>query len=143
MGNAGPVIVYTDPGTGGFPITNGTVTLPGYVLVQPEATLTLDLVLNVDGNPSNDKTFKNLPVKFEAGGSEGGSAYEVEISLEVPDTPDIPDDPDEPDNPDIPDEPDTPEPEPENNIKVTVTVKVTDWNPGDQGGVTVDPYKQR
>ena len=143
LGNAGPVIVYTDPGTGGFPITNGTVTLPGYVLVQPEATLTLDLVLNVDGNPSNDKTFKNLPVKFEAGGSEGGSAYEVEISLEVPDTPDIPDDPDEPDNPDIPDEPDTPEPEPENNIKVTVTVKVTDWNPGDQGGVTVDPYKQR
>lgn len=94
-------------------------------------------MLNVDGNPSNDKTFKNLPVKFEAGGSEGGSAYEVEISLEVPD------DPDEPDNPDIPDEPDTPDPEPENNIKVTVTVKVTDWNPGDQGGVTVDPYKQR
>ena len=60
----------------------------------------------------NDKTFKTFPVKFEAGGSEGGSAYEVEISLEVPDTPDIPDDPDEPDNPDIPDEPDTPDPEP-------------------------------
>ena len=147
VGNAGPIVVYTDPGTGGFPITNGTVTLPGYVLVQPEATLTLDLVLNVDGNPANDKTFKDLPVKFGTGGSESGSAYEVEISLEVPDTPDIPDEPDnpdtpdEPDNPDIPDVPDTPDPEPENNIKVTVTVKVTDWNPGDQGGVTVDPYK--
>ena len=144
VGNAGPIVVYTDPGTGGFPITNGTVTLPGYVLVQPEATLTLDLVLNVDGNPANDKTFKDLPVKFGTGGSESGSAYEVEISLEVPDTPDEPDNPDtpdEPDNPDIPDVPDTPDPEPENNIKVTVTVKVTDWNPGDQGGVTVDPYK--
>jgi len=118
------------------------VTLPGYVLVQPEATLTLDLMLNVDGNPANDKTFKDLPVKFDAGGSEGGSAYEVEISLEVPDTPDIPDEPDNPDTPDEPDNPDIPDdPGPENGIKVTVTVKVTDWNPGDQGGVTVDPYK--
>ena len=95
--------------------------LPGYVLVQPEAELSLDLVLNVDGNPANDKIFNNLPVKFTEGGSEGGSAYEVEISLEVPDNPDVP----------------GPDPSPETPIQVTVTAKITTWGDGDSGGVIV------
>ena len=107
------------------------MTLPGYVLVQPEATLTLDLVLNVDGNPANDKTFKDLPVKFSGSGSEGGSAYEVEISLEVPDTPDIPDNPDTPDEPDNPDTPDPPGPADDYIINVRATV--IPWRTGSGG----------
>lgn len=151
IGTAGPVVVYSDPGTGGFPIVDGVVTLPGYVLVQPEASLTLDLVLNIDGNPANDLSFKDLPVQFGEGGTEGGSAYEVEISLEIPDTPDPapdpdptpdPDDPDDPVTPDIPDPdpptpPTPPEPDAENGVKVTVKAKVIDWSKGDSGNVGV------
>lgn len=143
IGTAGPVVVYSDPGTGGFPIVDGVVTLPGYVLVQPEASLTLDLVLNIDGNPANDLSFKDLPVQFGEGGTEGGSAYEVEISLEIPDTPDPdPDDPDNPVTPDIPDPdpptpPTPPEPDAENGVKVTVKAKVIDWSKGDSGNVGV------
>lgn len=138
VGQSAPIVIYTDPGTGGFPIVDGSVMLPGYVLVQPEAELSLDLVLNVDGNPANDKIFNNLPVKFTEGGSEGGSAYEVEISLEVPDNPDDPDVPvppvpDDPDNPDVP----GPDPSPETPIQVTVTAKITTWGDGDSGGVIV------
>lgn len=147
IGTAGPVVVYSDPGTGGFPIVDGVVTLPGYVLVQPEASLSLDLVLNIDGNPANDLSFKDLPVQFGEGGTEGGSAYEVEISLEIPDTPDPdpapdPDDPDDPVTPDIPDPdpptpPTPPEPDAENGVKVTVKAKVIDWSKGDSGNVGV------
>lgn len=138
VGMSGPVVVYSDPGTGGFPIVDGVVTLPGYVLVQPEATLTLDLVLNIDGNPANDLSFKDLPVQFGEGGTEGGSAYEVEISLEVPDTPD----PDDPVTPDVPDpNPPTPptpsEPDATDGVKVTVKAKVIDWTKGDGGIVGV------
>ena len=154
IGQSAPIVIYADPGTGGFPITDGSVMLPGYVLVQPEAELTLDLVLNVDGNPANDKVFKNLPVNFTEGGTEGGSAYEVEISFEVPDDP-APDPTPDPDpapdpNPDPDPSPDPgpspkpdpdpepePEPVPDNGIKVEVTAKVTDWNTGDNGGVIV------
>lgn len=150
IGTAAPIVIYTDPGTGGFPITNGVVSLPGYVLVQPDAELTLDLVINIDGNPAHDKVFTNIPVKFTGGSSEGGSAYEVEISLEVPgnpDTPENPDDPDTPDNPNNPDYPDTPdvpskpdvpqEPDATDGIKITITAKVTNWINGDNGGVQV------
>lgn len=156
IGQAGPVVIYTDPGTGGFPIVGGVVSLPGYVLVQPNAELTLDLVINIDGNPAHDKIFTNVPVNFTGGGTEGGNAYEVEISLEVPgepDTPDdpnnledpespdnpgTPDDPDNPNNPDIPDVPDKPqEPEASNGIKITITAKVTNWGTGENGGVEI------
>ena len=125
IGQNAPVVIYADPGTGGFPIVDGTVTLPGYVLVQPEAELSLDLVLNVDGNPANDKEFTDLPVNFTGGSTEGGNAYEVEISLEIPADP-IPPDPDIPDDP----EPDPP-------VQVTVTAKITVWGDGDSGGVIV------
>lgn len=140
VGTAGPVVVYSDPGTGGFPIVDGVVTLPGYVLVQPEAGLTLDLVLAVDNNPSNDVPFKNLPVSFGEGGAAGGNAYDVEISLEVPDTPDPTPDPDPDPTPDpTPPTPPTPPTEPDaaNGVKVTVTAKVTEWNKGDNGNVGV------
>ena len=60
------------------------VEIEATVPVLGAQTIVAIVALEGDGNPSNDKTFKNLPVKFEAGGSEGGSAYEVEISLEVP-----------------------------------------------------------
>lgn len=138
LGKTDPVAIYTDPGTGGFPITDGVVTLPGYILVQPDAELTLDLVLNIDGNPENDLVFKNLPVNFTGGGTEGGSAYEVEISLEIPDPKPDPDPDPDPDP--EPDPEPTPDPGPANGIKVTISAKVIDWKPGDQGGITIDPY---
>lgn len=143
-GFSGPVVVYSDPGTGGFPVVDGVVTLPGYVLVQPEASLTLDLVLAVDNNPAHDRPFKNLPIRFGEGGTEGGSAYEIEISLEVPDNPDpdpTPDpDPDPDPTPDPDPDPDpTPDPDPgvENAVKVTVTARVITWGKGESGGVIV------
>ena len=125
IGQSSPVVVYTDPGTGGFPVVDGTVTLPGYVLVQPEAELSLDLVLNVDGNPVNDKVFTDLPVNFTGGSTEGGNAYEVEISLEIPADPTPPD-------PDIPDDP-----EPVPPVQIKVTAKIAVWGDGDSGGVIV------
>lgn len=145
VGLSAPVVIYADPGTGGFPIVDGKVSLPGYILVQPDATLTLDLVLAVDNNPANDLKFPNLPVKFESGGSEGGSAYEVEISFEIPGQPDPPDPPG-PDNPDDPDDPDNPDPpidptDPLEKYKITVTATVTEWKAGDNGGATLEPDK--
>lgn len=141
IGQSAPIIIYTDPGTGGFPITNGTVLLPGYVLVQPEAQLTLDLVLNIDGNPANDLHFTNVPVTFTGGSTEGGSAYEVEIFLKVdPDptpepTPDPTPDPGPGPGPTPP--PTPPEPDATDGIKVTITAKVIDWDKGENGGVVV------
>ena len=131
-GNAGPVIVYADDGTGGFPIVNGVATLPGYVLVQPEATLTLDLVLAVDGNPAHDLVFNDLPVRFD-GSSEGGNAYDITIDFEVAPPPPDPPTPVDPDDPAGPDNPggDTPPP---GNINITVTATVTDWKTGNSGG---------
>lgn len=86
-GQNDPVVIYADPGTGGFPVVDGKVSLPGYVLVQPDATLLLDLVLAVDSDPANDLIFKDVPVRFEGGGSTGGNAYKVQISLNLPDNP--------------------------------------------------------
>ena len=135
-GNAGPVIVFADDGTGGFPIVNGVATLPGYVLVQPEATLTLDLVLAVDGNPAHDLVFNDLPVRFD-GSSEGGNAYDITIDLAVapPDPgPDIdPDRPVNPDNPNPPTPPTPPEPPVKDAFAVAVTATVTSWKTGDSG----------
>ncbi|WP_455642645.1 fimbrillin family protein [Parabacteroides sp.] len=138
-GSAGPVVVYADPGTGGFPIVDGVATLPGYVLVQPEATLTLDLVLAEDGNPAHDHSFKDLPVSFDGGGGEGGKAYNVEISIEAPDPkPDPTPDPDPDPTPDpAPDPKPDPKPDPEppvtDGVKIIVTATVTAWNQGDSG----------
>lgn len=139
IGTANPVVVYADPGTGGFPIVDGVATLPGYVLVQPEASLSLDLVLAVDNNPANDIHFKDLPVDFDGGGTEGGSAYEIEISLDVPDPTPTPD-PDPTPTPDpVPDPTPQPDPEPdaENAVKIKITARVTPWGNGENGGVEI------
>lgn len=136
-GKASSVVVYADPGTGGFPIVGGVATLPGYVLVQPDASLTLDLVLAVDGNPAHDLPFNDLPVRFE-GGSEGGSAYNVEISVVTPDVPDP--DPDPNPNPDPTPDPDPdpkpdpdPDPTPSDEIRIVVNARVIEWNQGEGG----------
>ncbi|WP_455640585.1 fimbrillin family protein [Parabacteroides sp.] len=153
VGKAEPLIIYIDNGTGGFPITDGVLSLPGYVLVQPNAELTMDLVLNIDGNPAHDLVFNDIPVRF-TDGSEGGNAYVVEIDLtipETPDKPDVPDTPDEPDDPnppvdpDVPDVPDVPDPptppvKPE-DITVTITARVTEWNKGQDGSIEIPDNK--
>lgn len=141
IGNAAPVVIYTDPGTGGFPIVDGVATLPGYVLVQPEASFTLDLVLAVDGNPAHDLSFPDLPVRFAGEGGQGGSAYNVEISVKAPgptpgpDPDPVPDpDPDPDPNPGPGPDP-GPEPEPpvKDAVRVEVTATITAWNAGDSG----------
>lgn len=129
VGEAGPVIIYTDPGTGGFPIVDGKVTLPGYVLVQPDAELTLDLTLAVDDNPANDRFIKDVPVRFDGGGSEGGNAYNVEISLDLSgDDPSV--DPEEPDV--TPPTPPTP-PDPMAHLLISVKATVIPWKTGEGG----------
>lgn len=129
VGDAGPIIIYTDPGTGGFPVVDGKVTLPGYVLVQPNAELTLDLVLAVDDNPANDKLLKDIPVRFDGGGSQGGNAYNVEISLDLSG-----DDPSaDPEEPDVaPPTPPTP-PDPMAHLLISVKATVMPWKTGEGG----------
>ena len=153
VGKAAPLIIYTDPGTGGFPIVDGVLSLPGYVLVQPNAELTMDLILNIDNNPSHDLAFTDIPVRFTEG-SEGGNAYTVEIELKIPDTPDEPDTPDTPDEPDTPDTPDTPDdpnvpdvpdnpdtPDNPKDVTITITAKVTDWKNGQDGSIDIPKEK--
>ena len=155
-GEAAPVNIYDDGGTGGIDIKDGVVTLPGYVLVQPKAELTIDFVMAVDNNPAHDKVFKNIPIRF-TGGSEGGSAYIIEVTVDVsdPDKPTDPDtpvdpvppvDPDEPDTPvdpvppTDPDDPDKPTPpvdpdDPDEGDKIEISIKVivTGWITEEQG----------
>lgn len=122
VGDPTSVGIYVDPGTGGIPLVNGVADVPGFILVQPEATFTIDLILAVDDNPSNDLVFKDIPVKFEGGGGESGNAYRVEISLELPDDPDVPDD-------DTEDE----IPGPMDKYKVAIKATVIPWNTGNNG----------
>lgn len=65
----------------GLPTTDGKVTIPGHALVQPNAELTLDLVLAVDDDRTHDRIYKDLPVRFDGGAGEGGSAYVVKVSV--------------------------------------------------------------
>lgn len=51
----------------GLPFDGNKLTLPGYVLVQPSATLTIDLVLSVDDDRTHDREYRALPVRFEGG----------------------------------------------------------------------------
>lgn len=159
-GEAAPVDIYDDGGTGGIDIKDGVVTLPGYVLVQPKAELTVDFVMAIDNNPAHDKIFKNIPIRF-TGDSEGGSAYIIEVTIDVsdpdkptdPDTPvdpDTPTDPDTPVNPDKPTDPDTPidpdpdkptDPDPDkptdpddgDKVEISIKVIVSSWITEEQG----------
>lgn len=120
-GDPTSVAIYIDPGTGGIPLAGGVADVPGFILVQPEASFTIDLILAADNNPANDMEFKNVPVTFEGGGGESGNAYRVEISLDLPD------------EPDIPVEPDDPAPDPMDKYKVAVKATVIPWNTGNNG----------
>lgn len=149
-GNAGAVNIYDDGGAGGIDIKDGVVTLPGYVLVQPKAELTVDFVMAIDNNPAHDKIFKNIPIRF-TGGSEGGSAYIIEVTIDVSDPdkpvdPDTPVDPDKPTDPDPdtpidpdPDKPTDPDPDkptdPDTGDKVEISIKVivSSWITEEQG----------
>lgn len=155
-GNAGAVNIYDDGGAGGIDIKDGVVTLPGYVLVQPKAELTIDFVIAIDNNPAHDKVFTKIPIRF-TGSSEGGSAYIIEVTVDVsdPDEPTDPDtpvdptppvDPDDPTDPDIPVDPvppvdpDKPTPpvdpdDPDDGDKIEISIKViaSSWITEEQG----------
>ena len=119
VGETSSVIIYSSDDGNGIPVVDGVVTLPGFVLVQPKASLTLDMTLALEGDPASGQDFKDLPVSF------GGEAYDIEISLEIPV------DPEEPDDPDTPEEPKEPDPFEEYQVKITATV--TPWKPGNGG----------
>ena len=95
-----------------FPFENGVASLPGHVLVQPDAEFSIDLRLAVDDNPENDLTYTDLPIRFEGGTGEGGAAYTV--SVEVPD-------------------PTVPDPQ-----AITVTATVIPWDGGSGGSGDID-----
>ncbi|OUP18942.1 hypothetical protein B5F32_11020 [Parabacteroides distasonis] len=122
VGDPMSVGIYVDPGTGGIPLVSGIADMPGFILVQPEATFTIDLILAVDDNASNDLVFTNIPVTFEGGGGEPGNAYRVEISLELPDDPDVPDD-----------DTDDDIPGPMDKYKVAIKATIIPWNMGNNG----------
>lgn len=125
VGETSSVIIYSSDDGNGIPVVDGVVTLPGFVLVQPKASLTLDMTLAPEGDPASGQDFKDLPVSFGGEGNESGGAYDVEISLEIPV------DPEEPDDPDTPEEPKEPDPFEEYQVKITATV--TPWKPGNGG----------
>ena len=84
-----PVTIYSTPGDSeGIPFVNATLQLPGYVLVQPKSEFLLDMVLSIDDDRSHDLTYHDLVVSFEGGGSEGGIAYTVQVTLPTPILPD-------------------------------------------------------
>lgn len=125
VGETSSVIIYSSDDGNGIPVVDGVVTLPGFVLVQPKASLTLDMTLAPEGDPASGQDFKDLPVSFGGEGNESGGAYDIEISLEIPV------DPEEPDDPDTPEEPKEPDPFEEYQVKITATV--TPWKPGNGG----------
>lgn len=79
----GHLEVFAAPsGSQGLPAVNGEVEIPGYILVQPGAELTLDLALAVDDNPAHDRIYRDLPVTFsDGGGGESGVAYSVNLKV--------------------------------------------------------------
>lgn len=84
------VPIYTvEEGGDGLGFTDGKLSLPGYVLVQPSATFTLDLTLAVDDDRTHDRVYRELPIRFEGGGAgEGGISYTVKVELPSPSAPD-------------------------------------------------------
>jgi hypothetical protein len=155
--------VYNVEDFSGEVVKAGSTLSLGYILIQPKAALTLNLVLARDENPEHDIVLANQPVEFEGGSSETGLSYKLSIKLpndigkEDPDNPDNPDnpDPDNPDNPDNPDldNPDTPDPDnpdhpnpddpdpgkPENPDKVELTLyaTITAWSDVSMGDIDI------
>lgn len=80
-----PVNIHSTPDDSeGIPFVDGVLQLPGYVLVQPQAEFTLDMVLSIDDDRSHDLSYHDLAVSFEGGGGEGGAAYTVKVELPSP-----------------------------------------------------------
>lgn len=72
----------------GLPFVEGKISLPGYVLVQPSATFTLDLTLAVDDDRTHDLVYPGLPIRFEGGETgQGGISYTVKVELPTPTSP--------------------------------------------------------
>ena len=68
----------------GYPLAPDESISLGYLLVQPGATLTVDLVLSRDDMEEHNLNINDLPVKFEGGSSQTGFAYQVEINIPTP-----------------------------------------------------------
>ncbi|EKU89914.1 fimbrillin family protein [Bacteroides oleiciplenus] len=103
-----PVTIHSTPDDSeGLPFVEGVLQLPGYVLVQPQAEFTLDMVLSVDDDRSHDLAYHDLAVSFEGGGGEGGAAYTVKVEL--------------------------PSPTQADPLPVKVTTTVVSWQAGDSG----------
>ncbi len=124
------IAVYTAPGFTGLPIVAGSELSLGYILVQPGAEMTMDLILAKDDDASHDIVFRDLAVTVQSG---AGLSYKLSIKLpdeiepgepDNPDNPDVPDPPNPPIDPDDPDDPDNPggnDPTEELQIIVTIT----------------------
>lgn len=111
-----PVLLYsTADGSDGLPFTDGVLQLPGYVLVQPKAEFTLDMVIAIDNDRSHDLTYHDLAISFEGGGSEGGTAYTVNVTLPTPTMPDP--------------------------LPVKVTTTVVSWQKGDSGSGNIPGWE--
>ncbi|WP_244436547.1 fimbrillin family protein [Bacteroides timonensis] len=83
------VVIYSAPdGSEGLPFVDDMLQFPGYVLVQPRADFTLDMVLSIDNDRSHDLVYEALPIIFEGGTGEGGTAYTVHVKSPVPTFPD-------------------------------------------------------
>lgn len=81
-GTVSHIDVFKAPGGDqGLPAVNGEVEVPGYVLVQPGAELTLDLALALDNNPSHDRIYKDIPVLFSDEGGASGIAYSISLKV--------------------------------------------------------------
>ena len=66
VGETSSVIIYSSDDGNGIPVVDGVVTLPGFVLVQPKASLTLDMTLAPEGDPASGQDFKDLPSRSVA-----------------------------------------------------------------------------
>lgn len=107
------VTMFTATGhTACFPFENGVASLPGHVLVQPDAEFTIDLRLAVDDNPEHDFVYTDLPIRFEGGTGEGGAAYTVSVDI--------------------------PDPTVSDPQAITVTATVIPWDSGSGGSGEID-----
>lgn len=113
-----PVTVYSAAeGDRGLPIMNGSLSLPGYVLVQPDSEFTLDMVLSVDDDPAHDLVYHNLAITFEGGSGVGGIAYTVKVEIPSPELPDP--------------------------VPVQVTASVVSWQEGDSGSGDIPGWDEK
>jgi hypothetical protein len=138
------IAVYTAPGFTGLPIVAGSELSLGYILVQPGAEMTMDLILAKDDDASHDIVFRNLAVTIQSG---AGLSYKLSIKLPDEIEPGEPDEPDNPDTPDVPDPPidpddpggsDDPAPPDPSLKEIQITVTISQWVENPSGDVTIE-----